>query len=208
MNYVRKLLYPSGKVHPLYCKYIGWSFVSNIAVSAQQVLSTHSMLATVSTYDTDSIRTLNYIGKDLIGQIGGLLCIAKLGKSIDKSPTKFLNKANILQQTAYIATSITPLVSEYFLPVAGAANVLTNVSFIGFGAVNAKCIQAMSIDNNIGEVYAKISIFNTAGSSIGMLIGMFLTVLIPEHDLRICLTPLIGVVRVLTFNMAVRGLLE
>lgn len=207
MNCIRKLLYPSGKVHPLYCKYVAWSFVSNIAVSAQQVLATHSMLAVVNTYDTDAIRTFNYVGKDLIGQVGGLLCMARLGQSIDKTPVKFLQKANILQQSSYVAISMTTLFSDYFLPIAGISNIMSNISFIGFGAINAKCIQALSIDNNIGELYAKICIFNTAGSTVGMAIGVLIASLIPEHELRMCISPILGIIRVFTFNKAVSGLI-
>ena len=208
MNYIRKLLFPSGKVHPLYVKYAAWSFVSNIAVSAQQVLSTHSMLSTMNTYDTDAIRTFNYVGKDLIGQMGGLVFMAHLGKTVDKTPRKFLLKANLLQQTSYIATTATPFFSEYFLAIAGVANVMSNISFVGFGAVNAKCIQVLACDNNMGELYAKISIFNTAGSTIGMMIGLAIATAIPDHELRLCFTPLLGLIRVYTFNKAIENLLD
>jgi hypothetical protein len=209
MNHLRKLIYPSiGQVHKLYPKYVAWSFVSNVAVSAQQVLATHSVLASVSTCDTDAVRTFNYIGKDLIGQAGGLLIIAKLGKTIDIAPNKFLGKANVLQQVSYLATSATPLLADYFLPIAGAANVLNNVSFIGFGAINAKCIQALSSDNNMGEIYAKVSIFNTLGSSIGMLVGLLITFAIPDHSYRMIAVPILGIIRVLSFNQAIKGILE
>ena len=47
-------------------------------------------------------------------------------------------------------------------------NILSNLSSTGFGAVNAKCISKLAIDNNIMELYSKITIVNTIGSSIGL----------------------------------------
>ena len=98
----------------------------------------------------------------------------------------------------------TPLVPELFLPIAGCSNILTNVSFAGFGAVNAICIQKLAVDNNIGEIYAKISIINMIGSSIGLAAGVGITMIIPDHATRLCLTPVLAFGRVYSLNRAVR----
>jgi hypothetical protein len=205
MNSIRALFFPTGVVHPKYIEYVGWSFISNVLVSAESAMSTHSILHAIGT-DSETIRTANYIGKDIIGQIGGLAYISKMGKHSDKDPKKFLFYSNILQQFAYASLCFTPILPEYFLPIAGCSNILINISFIGFGAINAKCIQALATNENIGEIYSKISVVNTIGSSIGLLIGLGIITIIPDHTLRLFFIPVLGICRVGAFNRAVKGI--
>jgi len=206
MNRFRSFIFPTGKVHKKYKQYIGWSFVSTIFVSAETALTTHSMLNAINN-DSEFIRTFNYIGKDIIGQIGGLTYMAKMGQKADDNPKKFLLYSNILQQSAYMSISITPLLSNYFLPIAGLSNILSNISYTGFGAINAKCIQKLAIDNNVGEIYAKISVINTLGSSIGLLIGLCITTLMPNQILRLSIIPLFALARVLSYNKAINDII-
>lgn len=206
MNRLRSLFFPSGKIHPKYTQYVGWSFVSNVLVSAESAMSTHSMLNAIDNCP-DELRTANYIGKDIIGQIGGLAYMAKMGKESDKNPHRFLFYSNILQQFAYTSLCATPMVSAHFLPIAGVSNIFINISFIGFGAINAKCIQELGIDGNIGEIYAKISVFNTLGSSIGLLLGLSIIATIPDHSARMFIIPFLAFGRVIAFNKAVSGLI-
>ena len=201
------LLFPKGNIHPKYKNYVYWSFISNIFVSAETVLSSHSMLSAMDTSSSETIRTVNYIGKDIIGQIGSLGYMTTMGDKADKKPKTFILYSNILQQIGFSTMCITPFIPEYFLPIAGISNVLTNISFIGFGAINAKCIQKLAIDNNVGEIYAKISIVNTIGSSIGLLLGVGITTLIPDHNSRILFLPFLAFIRILTFNYAIRDLI-
>lgn len=133
--------------------------------------------------------------------------MAKLGQKADKQPIRFLLYSNIIQQTAFTATCITPFASSYFLLIAGCSNILSNISFTGFGAINAKCIQKLAIDNNMGEMYAKVTAINTLGSSLGLLLGLGITVVIPDHGLRMLVLPILAAGRVYTFNRAIRGLI-
>jgi len=207
MNYIKKLLYPSGKIHISYVNYIGWSFLTNVIVSAESVLSTHSILSAVSLDNTELIRTVNYVGKDIIGQVGGLWYMSKISQKADKDPKKFLLYSNIIQQSSYMANCITPMFPSYFLYIAGISNIASNISFTGFGAVNARCIQILAIDDNIGEIYAKISIVNTIGSSIGMITGLYITSIFPDHETRLCLIPFLGIARVYTYKKAFKDLI-
>jgi len=206
MNRLSALFFPVGKIHPKYIQYVGWSFVSNVLVSVESAMSTHSMLYAIDT-GTNDLRTANYIGKDIIGQIGGLAYMAKMGKEADKDPHRFLFYSNILQQFAYASLCTTPMAPAHFLPIAGVSNIFINISFIGFGAINAKCIKELDMDGNIGEIYAKISVFNTLGSSIGLLLGLSIIAIVPDHSTRIFIIPFLAFGRMLAFNKAVSGLI-
>lgn len=202
MNTLRQIFYPVGKYHKNYRKYIGYSFISNLVASTQQTLSVHNILAVMGNEDTT--RTMNYITKDVIGQLGSLGYMAKMAKNADKNPKKFLLYSNVAQQSALLMScTATP---EWFLTMVGGANILANISFAGFGAINAKCISILSEDNNIGEIYAKVTVINTVGSSLGMLLGVGIMKIC--GDCYSVFVPILGVIRIYTFNKAIEGLTD
>lgn len=186
-------------------KFVKWSFASTVLVSMQTAISTDSMLDVIG--DSAECRTMNYIGKDIIGQAGGLLFMAHFSQKSDKDPKKFLNYSNVIQQLSFMILSSTPLCpTEFFLPIAGSANLLANISFTGYGAINAKCIQQMSSDNDIGigELYSKITTLNTMASTIGLTLGVVITSYVPDPTIRtFVLLPILGIARTYTFNKAI-----
>ena len=112
-----------------------------------------------------------------------------------------------IQQTAFMSVCLTPYAPEYFLPVAGLSNIMVNLSFTGFGAINAKCIKELSTgsDNeNMGEIYAKVAVLNTFGSSIGLLIGLGVDAIVPEPTAQACFQfwqPVVFIVLIKQLNL-------
>lgn len=209
INTMRRCIYPHGKVHVKYGSYLRWSFVSNLIISIESVLSTHSMLSAVGAANTEMVVSINYIGKDIIGQIGGMIFINRFGQKVDKEPKKFIKYAMTIQQISLLAECSTPLLPvDYFLPIASTANMGKNISFTGFGAINATIIPKLALDNNIGEIYAKLSIVNTLGSTLGMGIGLSIATFIPDHETRLCLMPILGVMRYYTYKIGINKIFE
>lgn len=207
---LKSVIFPRGKVHPRYINYIGWSFLSNIVISAESVLSTHSMLSvfTGDKASTELTASINYIGKDIIGQLGGLLIINYVSKKVDKEPKKFILGSTVCQQVSTILECATPLLPLCtFIPLAGIANIGKNIGFTGFGSINAKIIQKLAEENNVGEIYAKISVINTLGSTIGMTIGLFIASKIPDHNMRLGVMPVLCFLRVYSYNKAIQFLI-
>jgi hypothetical protein len=64
----------------------------------------------------------------------------------------------------------------------------------------------LATNENIGEIYSKISVVNTIGSSIGLLIGLGIITIIPDHTLRLFFIPVLGICRIAAFNRAVKGI--
>lgn len=203
---ISRLLFPSGCVHPLYTRHITWSFVSSALVSIETVVSTHNMLSAING-GSETLRTVNYIGKDIIGQLGGLWFMSKMSSEADKHPKRFLLYSNLIQQSAYVTICFTPIAPDYFLPVAGVANLMLNIAFTGFGAINAKCIQKLTKDH-VGETYAKITILNTMGSSLGLVTGLGVMSLTADNCLaHVAIVATVGSMRVYSFNKATEGLI-
>jgi hypothetical protein len=205
---IKNIVYPHGKVHQSYGKYVGWSCISNLIISTESVLSTHSMLSMIGQTSSDINISVNYIGKDIFGQIGSLYYMNKMGKKADQEPSKFVKYSMGLQQSAIFMECATPLLPiSMFIPVAGIANISKNISFAGVGAINAKIISKLAEENNVGEIYAKIVVLNTLGSTIGMGIGLAIAAHIPDHTMRLCLMPCLAIARIYTYNKSIEGLL-
>ena len=207
-NNIKIFINPSGKVHSQYNKFILWSSISNTIGSIQGVLSTHSMLSVVGNASNELTISINYIGKDIAGQLGGLWYINKIGKRVDTQSKQITNINLGINEISILLECLTPFLPIYtFIPIAGLANVGKNISFTGLGAINAKIIQKLAKDNNIGEIYSKITMINTLGSSIGMGIGLALSGLIPDHSTRLCLMPILSILRIYTYKKSIKYLL-
>jgi hypothetical protein len=167
------------------------------------------MLAAIG--DDPCLRTTNYVGKDIVGQTLGLVGAAALtnSKKVDIHPEKCVFASNLLQQSSYIIMCATPLVApDCFLVVAGSANALMNVSCIGLGAVNAKCIQRLATDDNVAELYSKVTVANTLSASIGMAGGVLLSTAGLPWSQQMALVTLLGAARIYTLDRAVRCVLH
>lgn len=194
------------KYSPLYGQYMGWTFISNIIGSIEDCVSTHCMLSTLTTHSNDLSISYNYIGKNMIGQIGGLFCIHKIGSDIDNNPKKYLKHSLYANQFALFMECMTPLVQSHFLILAGGSSLLKSIAWTGYGAVSTKIIVSLS-ENNIAEMYSKLTIVNTVASSIGMILGLYIIYLVPCHMSRIVFIPFLTCGRLYTMHRAVRNLL-
>lgn len=205
---INKFVYPCGKVHKNYGRYVYWSLLSNAIGSMEGVLSTHSMLSVVGKESNELVISVNYIGKDIVGQLGGLWYINKMAQKSDEDPKAFAKYSILFEQTSNFLECATPLLPTLiFIPTAGIANIGKNISAIGIGAVNAKIIQKLAKENNIGEIYSKIGVLNTIGSSIGMGFGLILTCVIPCHTTRLCIIPILAYIRYYCYQTAIEGTL-
>ena len=206
MNKLVSVLFPSGKTHKSYINYIKYSFISNTSISIQNSIAVQSMLSAITA--EPELANINYIGKDIIGQLGSLIYMTKYTSKIDSTPKKFLNQSHFIQQTSYFLLYYSSIIQpEYFIFIAGASNILSNISFIGYGAINAKCIEKVSDGKNIGQIYTKLTTVNTLASTIGLGIGVCLNMYI-ENGLKMLLLPLCGILRIVYFNKSIKGLIK
>ena len=111
-----------------------------------------------------------------------------MGEKADKDTKKFVKYSMAFQQASVFMECATPILPiSTFIPVAGLANIGKNIAATGIGAVNAKIIATLAEDNNVGEIYAKISVLNTLGSTIGMGLGLAIAAHTPRshYEIRI-----------------------
>ena len=185
--------------------YLKWSAINNFTTSISSVISTNSMLHSINIPNPsyESIITLNYVGKDIIGQFGSLLYSWKKGKNSDVEPLKHIIYGGIFLQTSFFIENSTPLItnSSYILPILGFSNIIKNISFISIGSVNIQNIQKISKGHNIGEIYSKISSINTIASTFGMVIGIVIIHFVPSHTIRtLCILPFLSVINIYSLH--------
>jgi len=167
-------------------KYITWMAINSWATSVSSVISTNTMLGSImSTPSYSNIIATNYIGKDIIGQLGGMLYVYKTSKKADKEPKKYVSKGVILQQSAIFLENFSCFIksNNYILPFLGTCSILKNISFISIGAVNATNMRKIA-NENIGEFYSQVACINTLSSTLGMLSGICIIHFIPSYNIR------------------------
>ena len=170
----------------MFKRYAYYMAINNFSSSALNIISTNSMLNSIITKPSFSeVVTFTYIGKDIIGQLGGLIYAMKTGNKADKDTKKYLYKGVIFQQASFYLENLSPFITNnnITLPFLGITSTLKNLCFISLGAVNARNLQKLS-SKNIGESYSRLACINTLSSTGGMLFGLFLIYIIPSYTLR------------------------
>lgn len=203
-----RFLLPSGKVHKNYLRYVFYNSSSLFISSLEVSLATDSMLQTVGKDSASTNIAINYLGKDIIGQMLSLGVISQTGKYIDSSPKTFLKYCIVIQQVSVFVECCTPILPiEYFILVGALSNVGKCIAFTGFGGINAKVINELSDGKNHGEIYSKMTMINTITSSVGMGIGLIIGTFIPCHFTRLKILPFLGALRWYFFNKSLQGIL-
>jgi len=158
-------------------------FVSTVCSSCQSVFVTNAMLTSLTDMDSSQTRVLQFVGKDIIGQLGSLLVMSGLSTTVDSKPRRFVRLAHVLQQGSMGFMYLAPLYPQWFLTIGGVSNMLASVSFMCFGALNAKCIQVAAAEKgNAGELYARLTIQQTLASTLGLGLGLGLKTVCPLPD--------------------------
>lgn len=196
--FLKNILYPKSKIcKTKYNHFLKWSLMSQVCGSSMGAICMDSLFHSVST----AYLSYNYIGKDIVGQTGSLLFLHKYAKESDTNPRKYVNRSLAFEQTAnFIECAIQFLPTSFFIPLVGLANVGKNISWISVGALNTKCIQSISKDGDLGEVYTKIAALNTLASSLGMIIGLGFLYVVPNP---LVVIPFMTIARVVSYKKAI-----
>ena len=183
--------YPTS-VAPGYLRFASFCFVASIAGSAAMVLSTQTLLLAVGVVGSNvkhaSIMAgaLNWVLKDGIGQLGGVLFASQMGKTrtFDADPKRWRMVAAIALDCSTLLEILSPLAhSSMVLPIASIANVGKNIGFLTASASRAALHQSLAITGNLGDVTAKSASQSIVASLVGTSVGIGLSSLL-SHDVH------------------------
>eukprot|EP00039_Didymoeca_costata_P001315 m.51519 g.51519 ORF g.51519 m.51519 type:complete len:487 (+) comp10737_c0_seq6:160-1620(+) len=181
-------------VKPKFLQYSCWQTVQIAAGTCTGVLSMQALLYAVGlgSSSVPLAGAINWVLKDGLGQLGGILCASFLGSKFNDDPKRYrfwstvsLQVSLMLAQFTYLvyfdlkATSLlellTPLFPHLFLPLASISNVGKNVSWLAGSATRAQIHNSFALRDNLGDITGKITAQSIAGSLVGTAMGILIS---------------------------------
>jgi hypothetical protein len=127
---------------------------------------------------------LNWVLKDGVGQLGGVLFASRQSRAFDAHPKQMRMLAAAALDAASFLEILSPFAPPIFvLPVACVANVLKNIGYLTASASRAALHLSLS-RGSLGDVVAKAGSQSMAAGLLGTAVGIGLsvTVLHTPHD--------------------------
>ena len=160
-----------------YAEYVKLQMTASLASSAIGVLSTQSLLYAMG-LGAGAIplaAALNWIIKDGIGQIGGIIFASVVNDRFDANPKRWKMVATISLDLSCALELLAPLAPGYFLAIASLANVGKNVCFLSASASRAAIHNSFAKRENLADITAKAGSQFIVTSILGTGLGIVLS---------------------------------
>ncbi len=160
-----------------YADYVKLQMGASLASSAIGVLSTQSLLYAMG-LGAGAIplaAALNWIIKDGIGQIGGIVFASVVNDRFDANPKRWKMVATISLDLSCGLELLAPLAPGYFLAIASLANVGKNVCFLSASASRAAIHNSFAKRENLADITAKAGSQFIVTSILGTGLGILLS---------------------------------
>eukprot|EP00127_Corallochytrium_limacisporum_P000278 Clim_evm25s9 gene=Clim_evmTU25s9 len=163
-----------------YLPYAKWQFVQVLFGTMAGVLSTQALLFAVGMGKgaVPMAAAVNWIFKDGMGQLGGVLYAAFMNNRFDSDPKRLRFQANTMLQLATLLEILTPLVPNMFLFMASVSNIMKNISWLASSATRAPMNQSFALRDNLGDITAKFTSQAIAASLLGTGLGVLVSPMI------------------------------
>jgi hypothetical protein len=174
-------------VGPTYLTYAKWSMGASVAGTITGVLSMQSLLFAMGlgAGSVPIAAALNWIVKDGLGQLGGVLYASTVNHRFDSDPKRWRFTAAVIFDISMLLEVLTPLFPQYFLPMASLANVGKNVGWLSASATRAGMHKAFIRRNNLADVTGKAGSQTIAASVVGTAAGVILSPMIGTDPLTV-----------------------
>ncbi|KAF9950915.1 hypothetical protein BGZ70_001187 [Mortierella alpina] len=173
--------YPES-VTPNYWPFAKWQFVHNVAGSVtagMEIISTQSLLFAMG-LGAGSIpmaAALNWIIKDGLGQLGGVVYASFVSDKFDSEPKRFRFQATVAMQGANVLELLTPLWPGSFLVIASISNIGKNMAWLASSATRAQMNKTFALRDNLGDITGKSGSQTTAAGLVGTGLGVVIAAL-------------------------------
>lgn len=163
-----------------YFSFTARHFGAAVFGSASMVLSTQSLLVAIGlgAGALPVAATLNWVLKDGLGQLGGVLFASLVNNRFDTDPKRWRFVAACSQDAAMFLEALTPLFPAMFLPMAAVANMGKNVSWLTASATKASIHLSFALKGNLADITAKAGSQNVVASTIGTSLGISIAALV------------------------------
>jgi hypothetical protein len=180
IHHLSNHLFPKGypnSVREGYFQYILYNIASSVTSSAGGVIATQSLLYGLGLGNASIplAATLNWVLKDGLGQLGGILFASVINQQFDKKPKKWRFIAAVTLEISNIMEIMTMIFPQYFLPLAAVANVGKNICALSTSASRAAIHKSFALEENLADITAKTGSQNILSSLVGTSLGIFLS---------------------------------
>ncbi|KAG0267294.1 hypothetical protein BGZ95_002884 [Linnemannia exigua] len=152
-------------VTPNYWPFAKWQFVHNVAGSVTAAGSIPMAAA------------LNWIIKDGLGQLGGVVYASFVSDKFDSEPKRFRFQATVAMQGANVLELLTPLWPGSFLVIASISNIGKNMAWLASSATRAQMNKTFALRDNLGDITGKSGSQTTAAGLVGTGLGVVIAAL-------------------------------
>ncbi|KAF9581911.1 hypothetical protein BGW38_000904, partial [Lunasporangiospora selenospora] len=153
-----------------YWPFAKWQFVHNVAGSVTAERS-------ISWFWQDMAAALNWIIKDGLGQLGGVVYASFVSDKFDSEPKRFRFQATVAMQGANILELLTPLWPGSFLMIASISNIGKNMAWLASSATRAQMNKTFALRDNLGDITGKSGSQTTAAGLVGTGLGVIIAAL-------------------------------
>lgn len=168
-----------------YLEFVSWQAAHHLAGSANSSLASAFMLYSAGMGSAAALPTagaINWLLKDGIGQLGTLLFARFMARDFDAATRLWYIIASLKLNVAIgmeLATFIVP--SNYFLPLASAANGLKGLAWMAGGATRSSFNVSFAQRGNIADITAKATSQTIFVSLFGTWLGLGLAACIEQQ---------------------------
>ncbi|KAI8869296.1 DUF647-domain-containing protein [Ramicandelaber brevisporus] len=167
--------YP-GTVTREYMPYAKWQFLHNATGAVTGVLSTQALLYAMGlgAGSVPMAAALNWIIKDGLGQLGGVLYASFVSDKFDSEPKRYKFWAGAILQLATLGEILAPLAPHMFLLIGSLSNIGKNVAWLASSATRAAIHQSFEKNGNLGDITGKSASQTTLAGLVGTGMGVLL----------------------------------
>lgn len=168
-----------------YLSFVKYQMLSSMASTAGGVLSMQSLLYALGLGSAAGAlplaATLNWILKDGIGQLGGIVFAGLINNRFDSNPKQWRVLSSIALDAASLLEIMIAFVPTYFLPMASVANIGKNISFLAASASRAAIHKSFAKHENLADITAKTASQTILSSTIGTALGIGASLLVDNN---------------------------
>lgn len=168
-----------------YLSFVKYQMLASIASTAGGVLSMQTLLYALGLGSVAGslpiAATLNWILKDGIGQLGGIVFGGLINNRFDSNPKQWRMLSSIALDVSSLIEIMIAFVPTYFLPMASIANIGKNISFLAASASRAAIHKSFAKHENLADITAKTSSQTILSSTIGTAVGIGASLLVDNN---------------------------
>lgn len=154
-----------------YRRFVGWNFLQMTFSSALGVLSTQQLLLALGIGSVSSSAALNWVMKDGLGQLGGVLFAGTIGSRFDGSVKHYRWISSLVLNLACGLEMAANCFPAHFLLIASLSTTGKNISYLSASATKAAINLSFCNAHNLADVTAKNGTQTTAACLIGTALG-------------------------------------